>query len=355
MSKQPEADDQNPEKKSSQQLLSLLLLLLIILFAYLYFFTGVIRPRENQPPPPPPAPEPLVKKPLPPRLDQGGAKSTAGAGKPAAAGKGQKGGALEGKEAKPAPAAEKGEPQAKPAAASGPAGQVAKPAQVKAVKAPAPAAPATPAKAGKPEAAKEGAKGGSAEKKGVPKEAKPAASAEKKPAVEAKRAATKTVEKTPAAKVAAAVYLLEVKGDLPESEVAAVAAKLKRAGIGHLVKTREHKSEPMHRLFLADFASRDEATEEFQRLKLTVPDAFMLQEKGRYAVYAGSYLREAKAVVEQERLRAKGVQLLLKSATVAVPVVRLRAGSFADRASADRAAKALEKNGLKLSVVKVGK
>jgi cell division protein FtsN len=81
----------------------------------------------------------------------------------------------------------------------------------------------------------------------------------------------------------------------------------------------------------------------------------MLKENGRYTVYAGSYLREAKAAVEQDRLFEKGVKLLLKSATAPVAVVKLRAGSFADHWSADKAANSLKKAGLSAKVVKVAK
>jgi cell division septation protein DedD len=111
----------------------------------------------------------------------------------------------------------------------------------------------------------------------------------------------------------------------------------------------------MHRLFLADFANRDEALEELERLKLAAPDAFMLKESGRYAVYAGSYLRDAKAASEQSRLQGKGVQLLLKSATAPVSVHKVRAGAFADQAGAEKAGKALKKAGLSFKVVKLAK
>lgn len=110
----------------------------------------------------------------------------------------------------------------------------------------------------------------------------------------------------------------------------------------------------MHRLFLADFGNRDEALEELERLKLASSDAFMLKENGRYMVYAGSYLRESKAVGEQNRLLAVGVKLLIKKATAPVAVTKVRAGSFADQASAEKAVKVLKKGGLSAKVVKIG-
>lgn len=353
----PDAEDQLPEKKSSQQLLLLILLLLILVFAYLYFFTGLIKPRGEEPKPQPaPVAEAPVKKPLPPRPEAGAAKPEAKvaeagkqpaakpeekkveAGKPAAA---------KPEEKKPAPAGAKpapGKPEAKKAEAGKPA--AAKPEEKKGAQPPAKAQAAKPA--GKEVAA---AKPGQAAK-----ETKPAGAAEKKAA--AKPAEGKGKEAAagkgaaPAKKAPAAAYALQINGDLAESEVNSAVAKLKKAGITHVVKTKSQKGELMHRLFLADFANRDEAAEELERLKLAAPDAFMLKENGRYAVYAGSYLRETKATSEQNRLQAKGVQLLPKTATLPVAVYKLRAGAFADMAAAEKAAKSLKKAGLDAGVVK---
>ena len=105
---------------------------------------------------------------------------------------------------------------------------------------------------------------------------------------------------------------------------------------------------------MSRFEDDDEALEELERLKLATPDAFMLKENGRYAVYAGSYLRATKATAEQNRLLGKGVKLLVKTATAPVAVIKVRAGSFADQASAEKAANGLKKSGLTAKVVKAG-
>ena len=388
----PDADDHSSEKKRSQQRLLLLLLLLIGLFVYLYFFTGLIRPRPEtaQAPPPPSAGEPaaeVVKQPLPPRPE--GEAAAPGAAVPGAT-----------EPAKPAPA-QAAAPVAKPSAGGAPAakpapsGQPAPAAQAKTAK-PAAAAvaakekiakPATPAKEAKPATAAKDAKPATAAKAkpaAATKEAKPAATAKSKPAATAKsKPATAAKEGKPAAaaakpapkpaaeakaakgaapktakataKPAAGVYALEINGDLAESEMGPVTAKLKKAGISNVVTSKAQKGEPMHRLFLADFGDRGEAAEELERLKMVAPSAFMLKENNRYAVYAGSFLREGKAAVEQDRLYDKGVRLMLKEATTPVSVVRVRAGSFADQASAQKAAGNLKKSGLTAKVVKVGK
>ena len=377
----PDADDQIPEKKSSQQMLLLLLMLLIVLFGYLYFFTGLIKPRGEQPKPQPVAETP-VKSPLPPRPEaksgapaptasvpaaktgqQQAAAPAAHPATPAAPAAPAKPGAVakEGTAPKAAPspkevAAAKPAPAAKaaPAAPAAKAAPASKPAAVASAQHAAPAAPAAQAKtakaagsAGSAAQAKKGAAPGAASGK----EAK-STTAGKQPE---HKAAAKTAAAQTKAVAKPAAYDLEVDGDLAESEVGPVLAKLKQAGIAHVVKSKAQKGEPMHRLFLADFANRDEASEELERLKLAAPNAFMLKENSRYAVYAGSYLREAKAANEQNRLLAKGVQLLLKSATAPVAVFKVRAGAFADQAGAERAAKALKKAGLSAKVAKLPK
>ena len=364
----PDADDHSSEKKRSQQRLLLLLLLLVGLFVYLYFFTGLIRPRPEtaQIPATPPAGQPaaeVVKQPLPPR-PEGEAAAPAQPAAPGAAAPGAT------EQPKPAPA-QASAPAGKPAAGAAPAakpappGQPATATQAKNAK-PAAAAPTAKEKTAKPAPSAKEAKPATAAK------AKPAAAAKAKPAAAAKEAKPAAAAAKPAAvakgaktaapkaakaqaKPAAGAYALEINGDLAESETGPVTAKLKKAGISNVVTTRTQKGEPMHRLFLADFGDRNEAAEELERLKMVAPNAFMLKENNRYTVYAGSFLRQGKAALEQDRLYDKGVRLLLKEATIPVSVVKLRAGSFADQASARKAAGNLKKSGLTAKVVKVGK
>ena len=338
----PDADDHSSEKKRSQQRLLLLLLLLVGLFVYLYFFTGLIRPRPEtaQIPATPPAGQPaaeVLKQPLPPR-PEGEAAAPAQPAAPGAA----------------APGATE---QPKPA----PPGQPAPATQAKSAKPAAAAAPTAKDKTAKPAPSAKEAKPATAAKAkpaAAAKEAKPATAAKSaaKPAAVAKGAKAAAPKAAKAlAKPAAGAYALEINGDLAESETASVTAKLKKAGISNVVTTRTQKGEPMHRLFLADFGDRNEAAEELERLKMVAPNAFMLKENNRYTVYAGSFLRQGKAAVEQDRLYDKGVRLLLKEAIIPVHVVKLRAGSFADQASARKAAGNLKKSGLTAKVVKVGK
>ncbi|GFO56812.1 hypothetical protein GMSM_38190 [Geomonas sp. Red276] len=358
----PEDSELVPEKKKSQQSLLLLLLLLILLFVYLYFFTGLIKPRPEEAPPKPVAEAPAVKQKLPPRTGAPEAAKAPEAGQPAPAAPAAPVPPVQAKpapapaaQAKPAPAA-----QAKPAPAAQAKPAPVPPAQAKPAPAAPKAAPVPAAQAKKPEAPKKAepvkkaeAKKPEPAKKPEVKKAEAAKPAQKpgaaKEAKEAKAAKPKAVAK------AAPAFALDIEGDLAPSEAATVTAKLKQAGIGNVSKTSVQKSEAMHRLYLADFADHDEAKEELDRLKQVAPGAFMLKENGRYAVYAGSYLREGKAAVEQDRLFNKGVKLLLKSANIKVPVYRMRAGSFKDKAAADKAAAKLKGAGVTAKAVKVGK
>jgi hypothetical protein len=306
------------------------------------------------------------------------AAAPAKAGAPAAAGKAAKAGepaaaaAKAGQAGKPA-ATTPGAKPAKPAAsqtAQKQAAPEAKPAAKPATAAkpgekPAAAAKATPAKPaasaaaakqeqGKPAPAKAAktdvaAKGTNGAQKG--------ATGDKKKTTAAKAAATASGKEKAAAGTAAAAgaYALQINDDLVEAEIKSVTAKLKQAGVAPVVRTSSQKAEPVHRLYLADFGNRDEAQEQLERLKSVAPSAFMLKENGRYTVYGGSFVREGRAAVEQDRLLEKGVKLLLKSGTATVPVVRLRAGSFADQAKAEKAAQSLKQKGIAAKVVKVGK
>jgi cell division protein FtsN len=110
----------------------------------------------------------------------------------------------------------------------------------------------------------------------------------------------------------------------------------------------------MHRLFLAEFDSHHAADLELQKLKKVTSSAFILEQNGRYAVYAGSYLHERGAVVEQKRLSGKDFKLNLKTAKVTIPVSRVTAGSFSSSEDARKEASRLEKQGIIARVIKSG-
>jgi hypothetical protein len=312
------------------------LLGVVAVAGYLYFFTGLIKPREQA------AKEPAiqsaqVKKPMPPRVETPSEKA-ATAAKP--------------EETKPAAAKEEksaaGDPvQSKPVPVQKlkPAEVPAKTETVKTTKAEAPAGAKAPGKAVPPAAAKVQGKD----------EEKPAAiarTAAKKPAVEA---GTVRQEAKPAKKTAAGVYTLKIGEYVVDKEAQAIEAKLKKLGLTPVERHKISKLEPMHRLFYAEFGDHDTALAELQKLQKTVPDAFFVQENDKFVIYAGSYYREGKAAVEQDRLYDKGVRLIMKTAEVSVPVIMLTAGSYPDKNDAQKGVARLKKTGIVATIIKTGK
>ena len=325
----PETEDDSPaprEKGGNQPILLLVLLLLVMVFGYLYFFTGMIRPLAEAPKPPP-VQTAQVKKPLPPRPEQGREKQ-----EPAAAPSGMP--------SMPATAA-------KPAPQSAPAGAI--PAAV-------PVQPA-PAKAVK------------AEEKPVQKVEVQAPAAQAAAVRKQGKAATETATKSggkvagPGAAVQKAAkpvakhgtYTLLVGEFAVGQELKSVLAKLRKSGDTPVRKKQVMKLELVHRLFLAEYDSYDAASAALQRLRQLAASAFILPENGKYRVYAGSYLYEGGAAVEQERLAGKGVKLVMKSAKVAIPKTRVTAGAFPSREDAQKGANRLKKRGITATVLDTGK
>jgi cell division protein FtsN len=307
----------------NQRLLLLALLLLVAAFGYLYFFTGLIKPREEAPKAPP-APTAQVKQPLPPRPEQGGEKVAAKAAPV---------------QPQPAPAkAEKPAPPAAPTPAKPPVAASANPAA-------APAQPA-PAKTAKP-----------AEKSAEKPAAAPVAAGKKapEPAAPAPKAAAAATPKAAAAAEKQDRFRLFIGELAAERDVRKVRAKLKKLGIAPVSEKKLNKPELMHRLFLAEFDNHYAADMELQKLLPYTANGFILEEKGQYAVYAGSYLHEKGAAAERDRLSGKGVKLDVKLAKVSIPVTRVTAGEFPGREDAQKAADRLKKQGISAQVIKAAK
>jgi sporulation related protein len=340
------------EKGNSRQAVLLVLLGVVAVAGYLYFFTGLIKPREQA------AKEPAiqsaqVKQPMPPRVEPPGEKAA-----PAAKPEETKPAAAKPEETKPATAkpeetklatAKKEKPAAGPVQSKPAPVQKPKPAEVpaktetvKTAKAEAPAGAKAPAKAVPPAAAK-------AQVKGVEKPA--AGTAAKKPAA----AGPARQDAKPAKKAAAGVYTLKIGEYVVDKEVKAIEAKLNKLGVTPVERHKISKLEPMHRLFYAEFGDHDTALVELQKLQKTVPDAFFVQENDKFVIYAGSYYREGKAAVEQDRLYDKGVKLVMKTAEVSVPIIMLTAGSYPDKNEARKGVAHLKKGGIAATIVKTGK
>jgi hypothetical protein len=344
-------------KGSIRQIILLVLLVLTAGLGYLYFFTGLIKPREQITGASPDKFAPQ-RQPLPPRPDQGAMEQPPEANP---------------EDMQPAPAiAEKtappqASPQAKPA--------LSPPPKEVAATTPMPAASPTPkpAVAPAPKPAPPTVQAKSA--KGVKTEKKPAAKIHARvPAAPTPTAAKARKEErakpvaVAAGKVAKIVkpsadkkrtaikgtYTLLAGEFASERETEKARLKLEKQGISNVSVRKSKKAETMHRLFLADFANREAADAELRKLQPQTGSAFILNENGRHALYAGSYLHERGASREQKRLARKGVKLTLKTVKVSLPVSEVTAGSFAGSEEANKEAIRLKRKGIVVKVIKTG-
>ncbi|HEY5522716.1 MAG TPA: SPOR domain-containing protein [Desulfuromonadaceae bacterium] len=341
-----------PGEKKRQSALLVLLLILVGGFTYVYFFTSLIKPQEAQKVAEPPAPAPqIVKMPLPPR---------------------------EGEPDKPAgQVPEKAEaPKTAvtvPVTAAVPA---AKPAAAPTKSAPTPSAKPTPAPSKtieepkKTEAAKPADnkpqqvsvmdKNGdkAAATKGAEK--KTAADA-KKPAVADKKGGsgkdgikkpvsgdqTKPVTVVKAKKTAPGSWSLIVGNYVLEEALSADMGRVRKSGFEPIVKPATRKRTAMNRLFVSEFNDRATAQSTLEKLKPLTSDAFVIEQGGRFAVYAGSYLQNESANIEKERLKAAGFTVTVKHTDIAIPSQSLSVGPFKSKKAADAALGKLNSAGLK--------
>ena len=362
------------EKKGSQNALLIVLLVLVAVFAYIYFFTGLIKPEAEQKVAQAPASQ-VAKLPLP---SADGTPAKADAGADAA----KKEAAAPVAKPEPAPAPPAAAPSPAPVAAAKPATQEAvKPkaddeAQ-SVVKKPLPGAAKTPAKKPEPVEKKEpvaaASKPAPVEKKepvaAVGKPA-PAPAAEKKPAdvkkpdekpavaapavAKVKKDVQKPAKKDTAAAPAGAAgsgnWTVLVGNYVLEEAMAPDLALVRKAGLDAYVVPGPQKKTHMNRLMLAEFTDRDSAQAELAKLKRLTADAFMIDNAGMHIVYAGSYLLDARAASEKERLAAAGFNLTIKRIDVSLPTKNLTAGSFAEKSKADDVLKKLRAAGVKATL-----
>jgi cell division septation protein DedD len=339
--------EEAPGEKKKQSALLVLLLILVGGFSYLYFFTALIKPQEAQKTAEAPAPAPqVVKIPLPAR---------------------------EGEPAKPdSKAPEKAE--APKAAATTPvttAAPAAKPAAAPAEPAPAPAAKPAPAPAKpkedpkKAEAARPADKkpqsGPVTDRKGDKAEAKKPAAETKKPAVADKKSVSAKVGvKKPvsdgqakpkpvvkARKSAPDSWSLTVGNYVLEEALSADMGRVRKAGFEPIIKPSARKKTAMNRLFVSEFNGRANAQSTLEKLKRHTSDAFIIEEGGRFAVYAGSYLQSESASSEKVRLKAAGFPVTVKHSDISIPTQSLSVGPFNSKKAADSALGRLKSTGIK--------
>lgn len=344
-------------KGKNQNALLLLLLVLVGGFAYMYFFTGLIKPLDVQKPAEVPAPQ-VVKAPLPSRNGEPVKTGEAAApetGKEAAA-PSTSGKPESAKIVQPSPAVSTVAKET-----SKPREEVVKP--VPSAPAPKKPLPATVAKQEqKPVVAKvDGKKTAPVEKKTqIAAEKKVAAvkqttGKEKATGVEVKTnktvAAKSGKKPTPeTGRTSGSRWTVMVGSYKLEDTMAVDLARVRKAGLEAVVLPGERKQTQMNRLLLGEYGDRSTAQSELDKIRRHTSDAFIMNQGGTHAVYAGSYLLSERAVSEKERLAAAGFALTLKKVEVAIPSKILTAGTFTDKKDAESALKKLKAAGVKASI-----
>ena len=172
-----------------------------------------------------------------------------------------------------------------------------------------------------------------------------------------KPAATKKAEilEQPGAKKVGEKFTLVVGTYVLKSSMQSDKAKLEKAGLQPSVRSEKKKNEPMNRLLVAEVASYQAAQDKLAAVKKASKDAFFLRENNKYAIYAGSYFAQDRAVQEQERLRKLGFAPILKKSQAPVSTYSLAAGSYPTRDAALKGAARLEKFGFKAYPVELSK
>jgi len=334
-----ENQQQSPgEEKGRKNILLVVVLILVGGFAYVYFFTGLIRQQEEQQPAKTPASQ-VVKNVLPPRESL--APQVAQTSAPGAKQTPKSPVKPENPKVVPEPAAKE--------ALKPPSGEPKKTAPVKSVEKKDLSAPADK-KELKPITAK------TVEKKQVLAEGKPIP-VTSPPLSEKKETALKKPlananKKAPEGKGDASNgrWVLVVGSYLLEDALSNDLVRVRKAGLEAAVEPGAKKKTTMNRLFLAEYDDRSEARGNLEKLKRYTSDAFIIDQGGKFALYAGSYLLDIRAMSEKERLGAAGFNLTLKRVEVAIPTKRLTAGKFNNKKTAETALRKLKDAGINASL-----
>lgn len=333
-----------PGDKKKQSALLVLLLILVGGFTYIYFFTGLIKSQEAHKPVEVPAAAPqIVKIPLPPR-DGDSAKSEVDKAP-------DKAGNLKATVTVPVTAAK-------------PAALPVKPAPVTATKpAPAPVKPKEELK--KAEAIKPADKkplpvsvpdkmavktvtAKSEEKKhSADKKSPPAKDSKRKP-VSDDQAKAETVIK--AKRISAGSWSVVAGNYVLEEALSADMGRVRKAGFEPIIKPSIRKKTAMNRLLVSEFNNRAAAQSTMEKLKHHTSDAFIIEQGGKFALYAGSYLQSDAANAEKERLKAAGISATLKHADIAIPSQSLSVGPFKSKQAAEVALDKLKSAGIKAAL-----
>lgn len=330
------------EEKKNQSALLVLLLILVGGFAYLYFFTDLIRPQQTQKTAEAPAPQ-VVKMPIPalednPAGPEGNAPEKAEGSKVAATAP----------VTEAVPAAEPAKPIVADKTTAAPVAKAAKAPADKA--APAKAVKATPA----PAKIKEEPKKAPAAKPAVKKTAAavkkdlPGEGGIKKP-VSASHVKHKTAIKTK--KPTTAPRSILVGNYILEETLSADLGRVRKAGFKPTIKAAARKKTSMHRLFIAEYNNREAAQSYLEKLSSYTSDAFVIDQGGKFAVYAGSYLQSEAASYEKDRLKAAGLTVTVRNADIAIPSQNMLVGPFKSKKETAAALARLKNAGLRAKLL----
>ncbi len=111
----------------------------------------------------------------------------------------------------------------------------------------------------------------------------------------------------------------------------------------------------MNRLFVSSFSDYDDYTTGLETVKKSAKGAFGIEKDGKYSIYAGSFSSTELAQKEKKRLQDNGVKVEIQKTVLPGTTVTITAGSFTSKASADKTAAALAKDGLGVRVIPKGK
>ncbi|HXE96964.1 MAG TPA: SPOR domain-containing protein [Dongiaceae bacterium] len=340
--------NESGEKKKQSALLALLLIL-VGGFTYLYFFTPLIKPQEEQKTVETPAPAPqIVKMPLPARVSESvetSGKTPEKTEAPKAAASAPVIVAATAAKTAAVPAKPAAPPAAKPAPA--PVKQKEEPKKTVEQK------PADKKPQPEPVAAKKdgqaAAKNAEAIKPVVAgKKSSPAKESVKKP-VSAGQAKSAPVIK--AKKAASGPWTLMVGNYVLEEALSAEMGRVRKAGFEPVVKPAVRTKTTMNRLLVSEFNDRASAQASLEKLKRLTSDAFIIEQGGKFVVYAGSYLQSESARSEKERLNSAGVSVTVKHTEIAIPAQSLSIGPFKSKKSADVALGKLKSAGIQAKLL----
>ncbi len=172
----------------------------------------------------------------------------------------------------------------------------------------------------------------------------PPAEKKKAPAPKVVPAPAAEEDTSPAKIVARPVFALSSGSYLYSGALNAALAQLEQRGY-EVRRSEKKETHQMTRLRVGVYA-RPEAEKRLAEVTKLAEGAFMVAEKGRLAVYAGSFISLDRARRVSDFLYQKGLRLDEIQVPVELSKTTLQFGAFSSRAEAEQAAAELKKHGV---------